>query len=193
MIAFVGDLSVSDAKLLAALAAVSPRILEFGVGGSTQIFAQCQPDTLVSVDTDSGWIERTKDNLARIPHDRWTMPDFRLFDEPHAGEFDLIFVDGAPDKRLEFALAAWPHLSVNGHMIFHDTRRFEYFKEAAWVMQAKFAEVRNVTVNPQESNLTFIGKGEPLQYENWNYAEGKPLWAYGAEPMPVGADLWPMS
>ena len=26
-----------------------------------------------------------------------------------------------------------------------------------------------------------------LTYENWNYTEGEPLWAYGAEHMPEGA------
>ena len=40
---FVGDLSIQDAKVLLDYASKAQRILEFGVGGSTQIFAQCNP------------------------------------------------------------------------------------------------------------------------------------------------------
>lgn len=190
-IEFVGDLSNQDARDLAALGGVSARILEFGVGGSTQIFAQCEPVKLVCVETDPEWVAKTQSNLNLISHDKWTAPEFVPYDLFKVeGYFDLIFVDGVPDKRLEFAMKAWPLLNSGGYMVFHDTRRFEYFREAAWVTQSFFGEIRNVCINLDESNLTIIEKGPLLTYENWNYTEGKPLWAYGAEPMPEGAKLW---
>jgi len=188
---FVGDLSVTDANVLYERAGYSRRILEFGVGGSTQIFAQRKPDTLVCVDTDAGWIARTKENLTRISHDDWCAPQFVPYDFfKFEGEFDLIFVDGVPEKRLDFAMRAWPLLAKNGCMIFHDTRRFEYFREAAWVVQSFFNEVMAVGVNAFESNLTVITKRAPLAYENWNETEGKPAWAYGKGDIPEGRGLW---
>lgn len=189
-IEFVGDLSIPDAKELVSLGSKSSAILEFGMGGSTQLFAQCKPPIFVSVDTDPAWIERTKENLCRISHDDWCGPKFVPYDLFLGGTFDLIFVDGAPDRRLDFAMHTWPMLDVGGVMVFHDTRRFEYFREAAWVMQSFFSEVRAVEINPRGTNLTIIEKGEPVAYDNWNYSEGKPLWAYGAEPMPEGEKLW---
>lgn len=190
-IEFVGDLSNQDVRLLAQLGKKSKAILEFGVGGSTQIFAQCRPERgLVCVDTDPSWIDRTKNNLLRISHDKWAVPRFVPYDLFTGGAFDLIFVDGAPDKRLAFAMRAWPMLEAGGKMVFHDTRRFEYFREAAWVIQSFFAEVRLASVNPGNSNLTIIEKGEALAYENWNDAEGKPSWAYGKGDIPEGEGLW---
>lgn len=190
MFEFVGDLSIPDAKALAALGSQATHILEFGAGGSTQLFAQCRPERLVCVETDPRWVTRTKENLSRIGHDGWTLPHFVPYELFTDGQFDLIFVDGVPDKRLEFALRVWPMLELGGKMIFHDTRRFEYFKEAAWLIQSFFAEVRRVDINQNGTNLTVIEKGEPVAYENWNLTEGKPLWAYGAESMPEGERLW---
>jgi precorrin-6B methylase 2 len=188
---FVGDLSIQDAKVLTSLGKRATHILEFGSGGSTQIFAQCNPVKLVSVETDPAWIKRTKINLSLISHDKWTKPEFLPYDLfKQEGVFDLIFVDGVPDKRLDFAMKAWAVLDTGGHMIFHDTRHFNHFREAAWVVQSFFGEIRKVSMNEDDSNLTIIEKGPLLAYQNWNYTEGKPLWAYGAEPMPEGAKLW---
>lgn len=190
---FVGDLSIQDAKTLVGLGSKSTHILEFGVGGSTQIFAQCKPVKLVCVDTDPAWVARTQANLQRISHTDWTAPAFIPYDLfKYEGVYDLIFVDGVPEKRLEFAMRAWPILDTGGKMIFHDTRRFEYFREAAWVMQSFFNEVSRVDVNVDGSNLTIIEKGSVRIYENWNLTEGKPLWAYGSGDIPEGESLWKM-
>jgi len=190
-IEFVGDLSNQDARDLAALGSVSARILEFGVGGSTQIFAQCEPVKLVCVETDPEWVAKTQSNLNIISHDKWTAPEFVPYDLFKVeGSFDLIFVDGVPDKRLEFAMKAWPLLNSGGKMVFHDTRRFEYFREAAWVIQSFFNEVSHVDINVDGSNLTIIEKGPLLTYENWNETEDKPAWAYGIGDIPKGRGLW---
>ena len=185
---FVGDLSIQDARILDQYAACND-VLEFGAGGSTQIFAQ-RAESVVSVETDPAWIERTQTNLAVIenavpvrfvPYDLFTYND----------SYDVIFVDGIPSKRLDFAERAWSCLKPGGCMIFHDTRRFEYFKEAAWIMQLHFDEISRVDINKDESNMTVIGKRiNPLPYENWNETEDKPRWAYGAEQRPEGEGLW---
>jgi len=59
---YVGDLSREDSEMLAALAREARRILEYGVGASTQIFAQsAAPGTdVLSLDTEDYWIHRTR-------------------------------------------------------------------------------------------------------------------------------------
>ena len=105
-IEFVGDLSLSDAKELARLGSEANSILEFGAGGSTQILAQCCPKIFVSIDTDRAWIKRTSENLKKISHERWTVPWFDNYPYTPDQFFDLIFVDGHPSKRLDFAMRA---------------------------------------------------------------------------------------
>lgn len=62
LLRYVGDLSRADAVCLAALAGRHRRVLEFGVGASTQIFAQAAGTgvTIVSLDRAAMWIERTR-------------------------------------------------------------------------------------------------------------------------------------
>jgi SAM-dependent methyltransferase len=186
---FVGDLSVQDAGALF-YAVIECDVLEFGCGGSTQIFAS-QGNNVTSVETNQYWIDRTKKNLELIPNGndktKFIPYDYFRFD----GQYDVIFVDGVPGKRLQFAEKSWKCLKPGGVMIFHDTRRFEYFREAAWVMQLYFNEIDEIDINYKDSNLTFIHKrNKPVYYENWNLAEGKPMWAYGADDHPTGEGLW---
>lgn len=189
MVLFVGDLSVQDAKVLSEIAK-NKNVLEFGVGGSTQIFAQVAKYTL-SLDTDTQWIDKTAHNLALLEsHNSVSMILYDTFD--FSGSYDVVFVDGIPEKRLDFAKEAWSCLAPGGVMLFHDTRRFEYFQEAAWIIQFYFLEVEGIQVNDQESNITVIKKRDcPLAYENWNETEGKPAWAYGVGERPKGVELWP--
>jgi precorrin-6B methylase 2 len=193
---FIGDLSLEDADLLALYGKRAKRILEFGCGGSTQIFSQCNPDRLVSIETNQDWIEVTKRRVAKLGG---TEPDFRPYDFiPMTEQFDLIFVDGIDSLRRDFALGTWKMLAVGGSMIFHDTRRFQDFQNVAWVAQTYFNEILTINVNSRarnnkSSNMTTILKKEHEPYVNWNYSEGKPLEAYGDlsgndEFFPVG--LW---
>ncbi len=78
---YIGDLSQQDAQILASYAGSANRILEFGVGASTQIFAQCAPPgaTLTSVDTSKDWIEKTRAHFDTL---RITRPvTYLLYDE----------------------------------------------------------------------------------------------------------------
>ena len=187
-IKFVGDLSIADASVLADVSS-GKRVLEFGSGGSTHIFAQTA-QSVVSVETDPAWIDRTVSNLDLLgEHAPVTFVPYYLFN--CRSGYDVIFVDGVPDKRQRFAEDTWKFLSGDGVIIFHDTRRFEYFREVAWLMQLWYSEIHTVEVNKNDSNLTLIYKRtRPLHYENWNLVESKPLWAYGKEPRPVEQGLW---
>lgn len=187
-IRFVGDLSLEDASVLVEAGRSARRILEFGAGGSTQIFAQCMPKHFVSVETDPEWIRKTEQNLSRIQSK--TKPEFVPYDLVLKAEYDLIFVDGVDQLRRSFAIRTWPWLSVGGVMVFHDTRRLKDFENVAFVAQSFFSEVRSIEVNVNDSNITLVKKRIPLPYVNWNYTEGKPLWAYGSGEVPKGEDLW---
>jgi hypothetical protein len=185
---FIGDLSIEDADVLAHYAHSSDRVLEFGAGGSTQIFAQLCRE-VVTVETAPVWVERTRKRLEDMGlRDR---VEFRAYPgipvDAKLGDgkqYPLIFVDGVDHLRREFAITAWPLLEVDGVMIFHDTRRFADFQNAAWVAQLFHNEIASILVNQRNgngrsSNCTVIRKKQHEPYVNWNLTEGKPLEAYG--------------
>lgn len=186
-IKFLGDLSIQDAKILVEYGSKSKKILEFGVGGSTQIFSQCKPELLVSVETSQYWIDITKTRLSKLTD--IVSPVFVNYDEHPKDKYDLIFVDGVDDLRKEFAINTWELLNVNGVMIFHDTRRFADFSNATWVAQLHWNEITKIDVNFNDSNMTIIHKKEHQPYVNWQEAENKPAWAYGATPLD-NEELW---
>lgn len=179
---FIGDLSLQDADVLAYYANICESILEFGCGGSTQIFSQLCQD-VISVETDQRWIDVTQKRISKI--EKSHPVKFKKYTEiPTDKTYDLIFVDGIDHLRKQFAIDTWKYLNVGGVMIFHDTRRFEDFKNAAWVAQLYFNEIDKIEVNVKatdlnSSNMTVIKKKKLENYVNWNHSENKPLWAYG--------------
>lgn len=79
-------------------------------------------------------------------------------------------------------------------MLFHDTRRFQDFQNAAWIAQLYHTEISRIDVNApasdsQASNISVIHKKISEPYVNWNETEGKPLWSYGSGE-PPSTDLW---
>lgn len=193
---FIGDLSLQDADVLCHYGKQSKSILEFGVGGSTQLFAQCKPELLCCVETDPSWVELTKTRLDKIKDK--TDPIFFTYEETpwidQKDKFDLVFVDGVDNLRLDFAIKNWACVKDYGVMIFHDTRREQDFKNAAWIAQMFFNEISNIHVNVaasngKSSNITVLRKKPYEPYVNWNYDEDKPLWAYSI-PGTDSNELW---
>jgi len=192
---FVGDLSLSDAELLERYASRARRVLEFGVGGSTQIIAQsiAVDATFLSLDTDPAWIDVTQDRLRRLgvadrcrffPYEGWREAVTAI-----SPTFDLIFDDGVDAHRREFGLESWKLLEPGGFMIFHDTRRFGDFVNVAWLLQTHFEEVAearfNERVGYEASNISVVLKKKREPYVDWRFVEGKPMWRYGGlEPVP---------
>ncbi len=190
---FVGDLSIQDAAVLENLGSRATSILEFGVGGSTQILCGAAPHdaTLASVDTDPEWIVRTAKNLdlLGLSRDRHCFANYQTWVEELRGRvFDLVFVDGVGQYRVPFARAAWNQLCVGGIILFHDTRRELDLKDVFGFMLERFHEVADPFINTHHSNLSGFRRKAPEPYENWNVTEGKPDWAYGLVPPP---DNWP--
>lgn len=184
MINFIGDLSIQDALVIEWFGSQSKRILEFGAGGSTQIFAQCLPDVLISVETAPEWIEKTKRNIER--YESVTRPVFTSYGSHPRQEYDLIFVDGVWDLRRDFAQQTWPLLKVGGQMIFHDTRRWFDAENVMLTAKMYFDEVDSIHMNIDDSNCTIVSKCKKVEYVNWNETEGKPVWAYGIGDPPEG-------
>ena len=179
MYKFIGDLSIQDYDVLVKYASSAENILEFGVGGSTQVMAQAKPNSgrFFSIDTD----ERLKklnvsSKVTFASYDNWYNNITNI-------EFDLIFDDGVDCHRRQFGLDSWNLLKPGGVMIFHDTRRFQDFVNVAWVAQTFFLEVENISVNEKvdgvASNISIIRKKVKEDYINWNYSEGKDLYNYG--------------
>jgi hypothetical protein len=178
---YIGDLSSPDAAVLADAAHAASSILEFGVGGSTQIFAQSAPEhaQLVSLDTSHEWIVRTmaileamdlRDRVLFQRYGDWVVESELT---PGGATFDLLFDDGIDTLRLDFANRAWPTLKVGGKLIFHDTRRPRDYMNVLQFAAVHYLEIGAIQANVNASNLTVITKQHVHAYENWNTSEGR--------------------
>ena len=186
---YVGDLSRADALALADLARGATRILEYGVGASTQIFAQAAPPAteIVSLDRDAYWIERTRVLLDELAAGRPVRLErferLSVLDRYPDHAFDLIFDDGEDDLRLEFGLAAWRLLCPGGTLVLHDTRRRRDIANALALAQRFFRELERIDVNAADSNLTVLHKVAEKPYANWNRTEGRASWEVGDDDL----------
>lgn len=188
---FIGDLSAKDAELLTTFSSTSESILEFGCGGSTQIFAQSSPGKILSIDTSPAWIESTREKLKLLGvENKVTFTSYEWRDI--ATTYDFIFDDGEDDgtgnMRLAFAIAAWPLLRVGGTFALHDTRHHHIARILGVLVDKHFMEIHGVAINIDGSNLSLIRKKWPEPYVNWNHAEGREPWMYGHGPVPSN---WP--
>ncbi len=176
---FIGDLSRADASTLAALVPGRKRIVEFGVGGSTQIIAQSMDAdaTLLALDTDPAWLERTAVNLRALgTGDRVTLAPYGT---AIAAPIDLAFVDGSEHLRLPFAEFIWPMLSVGGLLVLHDARHRVYVGPLLALVADEFRDVRSVTLNDGDTNFAIVERGPRREYVDWNAAEGREAWEAG--------------
>lgn len=180
-IKFIGDLSLEDADILAKYGKQSKNILEFGVGGSTHIFCQCNADKIISLETDLSWIDITTQRLDQINVNKSLYSILEYNELSNINDtFDLIFVDGVDGLRLDFAVKTWSMLKIGGVMIFHDTRRLKDFLNVTNLLKQIFLEVSKVDINTNNSNMTIIHKQALQEYVNWNRVENKKAYTYGA-------------
>lgn len=174
---FVGDLSREDAAVLEGLGRISNHILEFGAGGSTQIFAQCQPKSLTVVETAEYWLKLTAYRIDQFPS--VTKPDWVKYGDWPEKSYDLIFVDGIDSLRKEFAFRSWRSLANNGFLVFHDTRREPDISIVSAFAAANWNEISLISPNYHNSNCTVIIKKPFAPYVNWQEVEGKEPHEYG--------------
>lgn len=190
---FIGDLSKEDAALLEQYASKSQSILEFGVGGSTQVIAQSIPSgaSFISLDTHDGWIETTQKNLQRLGVE--SRCQILRYENWPSGQFDFIFNDGQESFRREFGLRSFPMLKVGGVILFHDTRRLSYLQNVLALVEQFFEEIEHVHLNERvagvSSNITVVRKKAKEPYVSWNAVEGKVAWQVGYGPVPES--FWP--
>lgn len=186
---YVGDLAREDARVLADLARQAHRILEYGVGASTQILAQSAgPNVKIqSLDTEGYWIHRTQAILdVLVAGHRVRLNRFdRLteLDDLIDGSFDLIFDDGHEDLRLEFGLATWRMLKTGGRFVLHDTRRRGDVGNVFFLAARYFREIERIDLNPEGSNLSILHKCAPKPYVDWNKREDRAGWEMGEEDL----------
>jgi predicted O-methyltransferase YrrM len=173
---YIGDISRQDAQVLATFAAGARRILEFGVGGSTQVLAQCAPPegSIVTIDTSPEWIERTQIRSARLGIGRdVTYLSYAEWSAMRQETVDLVFVDGIDELRLPFAREAWKSLRVGGTMLFHDTRRARDAGNVLQLVTEHHLEVERVEMNIRASNISAVVKKVAEPYVDWNVVEGR--------------------
>lgn len=181
MIKFIGDLSREDAEVLEHFGRRAASVLEFGVGGSTQILAQVSQSVL-SLETEPSWIKLVESRLEKLKVVNCKIIKYDEWDK--SGSCDLIFDDGTDDLRQEFAMASFPLLRENGWIIFHDTRRLKDVMNVLKLIEKHYLEVGDVSFNKWGSNMTVVRKKKSEPYVNWWHVEGQPAWKYGGAAVP---------
>lgn len=174
MIDYVGDISKQDAEVLANFAVTANKILEFGCGASTQVLSYYTDGTVISLDTEREWMEKTSAHLMRlkIPIGRCYILPYEGWINKPDGMYDLVFDDGADSLRRHFALAVWPHIEPNGWLLMHDQRRRPDWDTTAHIISHYWQEVGTVHYNYLDSNITCIQKRiKPAIWENWQETE----------------------
>jgi len=183
-ISCIGDISKNDIKLLCKYAKVSDRIIEFGSGGSTQVFAHFKE--IISLETEDIWINITKthiESLGLIPT-KFMKWDDRKFE----GIYDLVFNDGLVDLRFKFFNEVFPFVKIGGKILIHDTRgSSEYINQLCDCIKPFYNEISNISINEDDSNITVLTKCALMTYENWNIIEGKEQWEFTQSTKP---DNW---
>lgn len=190
---YLGDLSKQDVQVLATEVLNAQSILEFGVGASTQIICQTRRNDLAfySVETDPVWIGHSQRELKSLGVNP-KYCEFILYSQWHETvaskniQFDVIFVDGVDDKRLEFAKNAWDMLRVGGRMLFHDTRRSGDMAKFLQLVESKYLEVDVIKLNHRASNISIVRKKISEPYIDWNVAEKKEPWMSAQVAPPSG-------
>jgi predicted O-methyltransferase YrrM len=178
MIDYVGDISQADAGALSRWAAGNDRILEFGMGASTQVLAHYTKGHVTSLDTDEVWKDKTEKHLKRlnIPETKWELQPYSwyLANLGHFhldNEWDFVFDDGVDHLRRPFGLSVWPFIRVGGWLALHDQRRKHDYDNAMAIIDNNWLEVGTVHFNHAHSNITFIQKKVSEPYDNWQITE----------------------
>lgn len=202
---WVGDLSLQDADLLAMYGKQSDNVLEFGIGGSTLILSQAC-NSVVSVETESKWVELVEKRLEQVPggHVEFLLfNEYKQFVEQNKLEFDMIFVDCHTSRRLEAVLGSWKYLKEGGRLLIHDTRKsflnnlndnHPYVVLFPRLFENLYSEIRQIDFcasasDDNRSNITVITKGKMPKYVSWQDVEDKPKWSYGSD-MSVIDQMW---
>ena len=181
---YIGDISKIDASIIADHARNAKSVLEFGIGGSTQIFAQCCPHDaeIICLDTSLEWIDFTKGVFNDLKIDRSiSILPYDHLSKIKGKSFDIIFDDGLGRKRLEFALESWDLLSSNnGKMLFHDTKRIQDIRNVCKIMESFYNQISFAELNRDHSNISILTKKPEEPYVNWNRTENKENWMKSA-------------
>lgn len=168
-----GDISRADVRVLVEICS-NKNVVEFGVGGSTLILAQCAA-SIVSYDTDISWIERTKHRIDTM--EKITVPQFvHMPTVPESiPECDVLFIDGYGPHRCEWTR----HFLRCKVMLLHDSLGDTGLGPTIDDLLSKIFTIREIVENLDlmkfhylDSNMVVVYKREtPIRFLNWNTVE----------------------
>ena len=170
----IGDLSKEDKEYLKGLAETHRRILEGGVGASTQILTHYTEGKVTTYDTSPEWIKRVKLELfpkvgvkGSCKFNRYEVGTTKI-----EGRYDLAFVDLQWEFRLEFALKAWATLVPGGLLVLHDARRSKDIHNILQLLTIKYRELQSLEICPENSNMAvFTKRDKRCDFIDWHSEE----------------------
>ncbi|KKL61027.1 hypothetical protein LCGC14_2199430 [marine sediment metagenome] len=106
-------------------------ILEWGCGGSTIWLAQIAKGTLVTIEHDERWFEKIDAirkalsglGIGLCLADFNLRPDHNRYCDQE-GQYDLAFIDGKAEWRLDCLAACVKCVKPGGHIFMHDSQRY---------------------------------------------------------------------
>lgn len=163
------DLSRADVRVIHRLG-VGVRVVEFGAGGSTLMFALMGVRSIVSFETSDRWMSLTRKRLKIAGYDPSVVRRAGRKPPIALPKADLYFIDGRRDLRPLWIQHA-VEKALSPIIAIHDSRRD--MGDLSFLFRPPAVQhLDRIDMHPLDSNLMVIYLREnPVRWENWNLTE----------------------
>lgn len=95
-----------------------------------------------------------------------------------------VIVDGGPlERRLMFALTAWPRLAVGGRLVLIAAGSARAIGITFAIAVQVFQELDGIDIAPDGADVAVLHKCRQKPYVNWNRDEGRASWQVGDDDL----------
>lgn len=96
---------------------------------------------------------------------------------------DVIVDVGPLERRLIFALTAWPRLADGGRLVLLAAESSRAIGITFAIAFQVFHELERIDIAPDGAGVAVLHKCPPKPYVNWNRAEGRASWRVGDDDL----------
>lgn len=100
-----------------------------------------------------------------------------------AESVDVIVDAGPLERRLIFAVWAWPRLAVGGRLVLVAAGSARAIGITFAVALQVFRELDRIDIVPDGADVAILRKCGPKPYANWNRVEGRASWQVGDDDL----------